>query len=79
MNQEFVDNPLGSEAEADLNLGKGNFAVIFGNRENYANMATEFYKEIIKWTIDRMRPEWSRLLVSLQRKRPDGYSLEKYH
>jgi hypothetical protein len=48
MNQEFVDNPLGSEAEADLNLGKGNFAVIFGTRENYSKMAIEFYKEITK-------------------------------
>jgi hypothetical protein len=48
MNQEFVDNPLGSEAEADLNLGKGNFAIIFGTRENYSKMAIEFYKEITK-------------------------------
>lgn len=46
MDKQFVDNPLGSEAEADLNLGKGNFTILFGTRENYTQMAIEFNKEI---------------------------------
>jgi hypothetical protein len=48
LNSQFVENPLGNDAEADLNLGKGNFTNLFGSRENYSVMAIEFNKEISK-------------------------------
>lgn len=45
---KFIENPLGNEFEANLNLGKGNFENLFGTRDNYAQMAIQFSKEIWK-------------------------------